>query len=484
MKDVSPESGNLSISILDVPKIGQKSEASISYSISIALIIIFFLSITIASFNKLGPVLIYAVPILSTIIAIYLYFRAPPLYVAFVFWCWILIPLVRRISDYYTVFTNPNPMLLAPYLVSLVSIITLFRYVPQSIKYKGLPFIIAFFGVFYGVLVGFINRKPYVVLRESMDWIIPITMGYHFLVHWQQYPSYRRVIQRTFMWGVLFMGIYGVSQFLALSDWDRLWVIESDMVTATGSPDDSGGTRVWSTMQSGEPFAAFMAAALLVLMTSQSYFALPASIPGYISFLLSLVRSGWLGWLGGFLLLASSLKVKFQIRLILLFGTLLLFILPISTSEFFGTKITSRIETLSNMKEDSSASGRQEMFQDSIGAALSSVTGEGIGGGTRDNVILATLFDLGWIGAIPYISALSYLVHQVFTRKGNSDDVFIPTCQAVVVTALIRLPVNGSLLGLSGILLWGFLGLALAGDKYQKFLKEQSFSYSQNFDVD
>lgn len=451
------------------------SRHSATDSISIALIALFFIVSTLASFAKFGSILNYGVPLASTVIAIYLYIKTPPLYIAFVFWCWVLIPVIRRISDNYSAFVNPSPMLLSPYLVSLVSIITLIKYVPKSAQYRGLPFVIAFFGISYGILVGFISRKPYVVLRESMDWIIPITIGYHFIVDWKQYPHYRQVIQRTFIWAVFLMGVYGIVQFLALPDWDRLWVIESDMVTATGSPDDSGGTRVWSTMQSGEPFSAFMAAALLVLMTSQSYFSLPASIPGYISFLLSLVRSGWLGWLGGFLLLASSLKVKFQIRLVVLFGALLLVVLPISTSDIFGDKIVSRLDTLSNVKEDSSATGRQELFQESIGSALLNVGGDGIGGGTRDNVILATLFDLGWIGAFPYIGALIFLISKVFNGKKSSNDVFIPTCRAVVLTALIRLPVNGSLLGLSGILLWGFLGLALAGESYQKYLDEKIF---------
>lgn len=486
MKDAS---SNLSYRLRSLSSSDDNDAPSSSYlatdSISIALIALFFIVSTLASFAKFGSILNYGVPLASTFIAIYLYIKTPPLYISFVFWCWVLIPVIRRISDNYSAFVNPSPILLSPYLVSLVSIITLIKYVPKSAQYKGLPFVVAFFGISYGILVGFITRKPYVVLRESMDWIIPITIGYHFVINWKQYPHYRQVIQRTFIWAVLLMGVYGIVQFLALPDWDRLWVIESDMVTATGSPDDSGGTRVWSTMQSGEPFSAFMAAALLVLMTSRSYFALLASIPGYISFLLSLVRSGWLGWLGGFLILASSLKVKFQIRILILFSVLLLVVLPISTSDIFGDKIVGRIDTLANVQEDSSAAGRQKLFQDSIGGALLNVIGDGIGGGTRDNIILAVLFDLGWIGSIPYISGLLFLIHKVFTQKRSSDDVFISTCQAVVVTTLIRLPVNGALMGLSGILLWGFLGLAIAADTHHKYLIEISvFNNIQNLDLD
>lgn len=479
---------DLSDSLDYLPKTSEnkdQSNSALISNISLAIIIIFFSVSILASFSKFGPILNYGVPVVSTLIAIYLYFRTPTLYISFMFWCWILIPLIRRISDYYSVFTNPSPMLLTPYLVSLVSIITLLRYIPQSRNYKGLPFVIAFLGICYGILVGFINRKPYIVLRESMDWIIPISLGYHFVINWKLYPQYRQIIQKTFIWAVFLMGIYGIVQFLAIPDWDRLWVIESDMISAAGSPDESGGTRVWSTMQSGEPFSAFMAAALLVLMTSKSYFSLPASIPGYISFLLTLVRSGWLGWLGGFLLLASSLKVKFQLRLILLFGVLLLFILPVATSDVFGDKIVKRIDTLANVQDDSSAAGRQEVFQESIGGALLNVSGDGIGGGTRDNIILAVLFDLGWIGSVPYIGALSFLMHQVFTQKRSSDDLFIPTCQAVVVTTLVRLPVNGSLMGLSGILLWGFLGLVIAADHHQKYSIEQSLFYEiKNLNLD
>ncbi len=477
MKDTSQVLPHTLQSSQDFLENGDQNTSSGQTLISNTLIVLFFSLSTIASFSRLGTILNYAVPAIALLTAIYFYYKDPASYISFMFWNWILIPLIRRIADYYGTFVNPSPMLLAPYFVSMVSIITLVKFIPQSVRYNGASFAISFIGIIYGILIGFVNRAPYVVLKESMDWIMPISLGYYFVINWRQYPYYRQSIQKTFTWSVLFMGIYGIIQFLALPDWDRLWLMETGMFGATGTPDESGGMRVWSSMQSGEPFAAFMAAALLVMMTSQSYIALPMSIPGYISFLLSLVRSGWLGWLGGFLLLAGSLKIKFQIRLILLFAVIVLCIFPLSTSDLFGDKISARLETLSNVQEDSSATGRQEAFRDTINDALLNVAGDGIGGGTRDNIILATLFDLGWIGSIPYISGLCLLVRQVFTQKTTSDDLFIPTCKAVVLTALIRLPVNGSLLGLSGVLLWGFLGIAIAGENYYKKLDEQALRY-------
>ena len=475
MKDIAQEFLNLQMSRLRSTE-SNLDHFSAQNSIAIILIVLFFGLSTAASFARLGVFLNYAVPLISFLLAIYLYFKTPHLYISFMFWCWFAIPLIRRIADFYTVYTNPSPMLLSPYLVSLVSVITLVRYMLKTRNPKNMPFILASFGVIYAILIGFINRQPYIVLRESMDWIIPVSIGYHLLNNWRQYHNYRRTIQSTFVWSVFLMGIYGIIQFLAIPDWDRLWVIESGMIGASGTPDESGGTRVWSTMQSGEPFAAYMAAALLVMMTAKSYIALPASIPGYISFLLSMVRSGWLGWLGGLVVLGSSLKVRFQIRLLLLFTILLIVVLPLSTSDVFGDKVTTRLETLSNVQEDSSATGRQEHFRDVIGEALLNVVGNGIGGGTQDNIILAVLFDLGWIGAIPYISGLALLIYKVFVQKDNSNDLFIPTCKAVVVTALVRLPVNGSLLGLSGITLWGFLALALAGNRYNQYVNECSLN--------
>ena len=425
-----------------------------------------------------GNIMNLLVPAVSVAVAVFLYFRAPLLYTGFTWWMWFLAPFVRRVSDFRGGFTDPSPMLLAPYAVCLVSFITLVQYLPKAHRIGGLPFVLSAAAVIYGFLIGMINRSPFVVVRETMDWLAPVAFGFHLFVQWRDYPNFRQNLQRVFLWGVLIMGVYGVIQFMALPDWDRLWLFESNMVTAAGRPDKSGGMRVWSTMQSGEPFAAFMAAALLLILTSSSTLSIPASIAGYLTFLLAMVRSAWIGWFAGMLTLLGSLKVKFQIRLLIMAIVLAISVVPLATTEPFSEKITGRLESLSNVQQDNSAKGRQSDFQESIVLALASGIGQGIGGGTRDSAILSTLFDLGWLGTLLYIGGLVPLIVRLFLMPISHIDPFIGAARAVVASVLVRIPVNGTFVGVSGVVLWTFIGLSMAASRYYEQKHRSKFEES------
>lgn len=415
-----------------------------------------------------GKILNLAFPVGAFAVGAFLYFRAPVLYIGFSWWMWFLTALIRRLADYRGGgFTDPSPILLAPYLVMMVTLVTLWQHLPKVSREGGLPFVLALVGIFYGFLVGLIFKPPIVVGIALLDWLTPVLFGLHLFVNWQNYPSYRQNIQRTFLWGVLVMGIYGLVQFLALPEWDRFWLFNVDgMLDAAGNPDNSAGMRIWSTMHSGEPFSAVMAGSLLLLFSCRKPLSPAASVAGYLAFLLAQVRAGWIGWFAGFLIFVSSLKANLQMRLIITALLMAVCIFPLATMEPFSERIGARMETLSNVQEDGSAKSRQELFKQEISRALLTVVGDGIGGETYDNAILAILFKLGWVGSPFYVGGMFLLVFRLFQGSEGSSDLFLVSARALVVSGLVRLPVNSPLVEVSGVAIWGFLGMGLAAKKY------------------
>jgi hypothetical protein len=414
-----------------------------------------------------GKILNLAFPVGSLAVGTFLYFRYPILYNGFTWWIWFLVALVRRLADYRSSYTEPSPLLLAPYLVTAVTLITVFQHLPKAHRQGGLPFILPLVGVFYGFLIGLINMPPFTVTRSFLDWLTPLTYGFHLLVNWRNFPSYYQNIQRVFVWGILVMGLYGILQYLALPEWDRLWLDNSGMFVAAGGADDSGGMRVWSTMHSGEPFAALMAGGLLLLFNKPGVLNLWASGAGYLAFLLSTVRSAWIGWFAGLLTLASSLKAKYQMRLMITVLVMAVLVVPLATMEQFSGKLGDRFTSLSNLEGDASATARQETFKNLIGPALTNFVGDGIGTPSTDSALLSTLISLGWLGTICYVAGMLLLVFKLFQGGENSSNLFLGTARAIVMTCLVRIPVNGSAIaGVGGMLLWGFLGLAIASQKY------------------
>lgn len=420
-----------------------------------------------------GNLLNILFPLSATLLGFRLYTKYPVRYFAFVWWMWFLTPLVRRIADFQSFYREPSPILLAPSLVTLISALTLLKKVPQK-EVEGFSlYLLGFVSVCYGLCVGMLNYSIIAVGIKGLQWLLPILFGYHVYYSWSKYPLLKASLYRVFKWGTAVMGIYGVYQYVVAPPWDRLWLISSGLLGFQGSPEPLG-IRVWSTMDSGEPFGAIMSGGLILLLSKGDSSSLLASVPGYLSFLLATVRSAWLGWVAGFFILATSLKPKQQIRLIILSAVLMLILISISSSSVFSEVIASRFSTFGDLESDQSFSARQGTYANLLGEALSSLVGLGIGGTIYDSAVLTSLFNLGWIGTALYLGSLSTLLIRLFGSSYVHRDPFIKVSQAVVITALIRIPLNVPMLEASGLLLWGILSLGLAAEKYARAEREET----------
>jgi hypothetical protein len=416
-----------------------------------------------------GKMLNLAFPVGAFAVGAFLYFRYPLLYLSFSWWLWFLTAFVRRLLDYRTSFTNPSPLLLAPYLVTGITLVTVLRYLPQARRQGGLPFVLPLAGLFYSFLIALVYQSPFEAFRGLLEWLPQVCMGFHLWLNWRDYQQYRQTIQRTFTWGILVIGVYGIVQYLIAPAWDVSWLIDSEQIFANGYPGQSPGPfaiRVFSTMQSVEPLSAFLAGGLLILFSYPSALRFPASVAGYLTFLLTLARSAWLGWLGGVLVFVSALRASLQMRFLITFALVVVLLLPLMALEPFSEIISSRLQTFSNVGEDESGQARASYFNRYIWSALTTSVGNGISRETIDNTILAMLFQLGWLGTLLYLAGLVALIFKLFEKSAAQRDLFVVAARAIVVSVLVRVPLNGAFQGASGLLLWSFLGIGLAAGKY------------------
>lgn len=434
-----------------------------------------------------GKVLRPLFPLGSLGIGILLYLRYPVLYLGFTWWLWMLTPLVARLVDYQSGWDPQRLMLVAPYLVSLLTLTALVRHLPSTNRQNGLPFVLCTLGIIYGTLIGLVQFPLLSVFRALLDWLTPISFSFYLFVHWRRYPDYCKNIQRVFGWGVLVTGAYGIYQYLVAPMWDRYWLNESGMFTSAGSPVPLG-MRVWSTMHSPGPFANFMLAGLLILFASQFSLRIPAMVVGYLSFLLSLVRSSWGSWVIGLLSIATALKPKLQMRLILTIVVMAICVVPLVTVEPFAGVITKRLETISNIQNDGSFQARQGIYEESLGLALRSWLGSGIGstwqtgddGSVKaivvDSGIIESLLTIGWIGAVPYFVGLIWMMFKVLLSPFGRSDAFMSAARAIALSLSAQLIFGNSITGLSGVLMWSFLGISLAADKYYRYERSKSMN--------
>ncbi len=449
----------------------QPADAWAPIIIYVALV---FVLMVMGSFG--AKALNFLLPLGAFVVGWRLYFRYPALYTGFVWWLFLLTPLIRRIADWRAgSYTEPSPMLIAPYAAVIICAHTLYANLPQVREKGAAPFVLALAGVTYGYLVGLINTtSPQSVTVAFLEWVSPILFAFHIYIHWRRYPDYAKNIQRVFLWGVLAIGIYGIYQYLVAPEWDTFWLINSPLKTSAGKPFPFQ-IRVWSTMNAPGIFGAYMSVGLLTLFSCRNVLVAPAAGVGALSFLLSMVRTGWLAWLLGLSFVSATITNKQRIKLVIILVVFVALMIPLATMEPFATTITSRLETLTNISDDGSLKERQFLYNNLIDEALTTYVGKGLGGsGGFDSAVLVMLFDLGWIGSIPYIGSLLLLIISVFKSSKNPQDIFASVIRAVIVSGVFFLFAGATMKGAAGMLLWGFLGLGMAGSKYFYYEKQMA----------
>jgi len=459
-----------------IPDTSLKQQSTLAWLAICALIL--FASAFI--FGGAGSIMRPVFPLACLIVGIFLYIKAPVLYIGFTWWLWFVIAIIRRYIDYRYGWDQQGLILVAPFLVTMITFATLFRSLPKSYRMGGLPFILAFVAVFYGFLIGLVNFQPIVVFRTMLDWIAPILFGFHLFVNWRNYPNYRQNFQTVFIWSTIITGTYGLVQYIVAPEWDRFWLVQTALTTA-GSPIPYG-IRVWSTMHSPGPFATVIMAGLLLLFNSKHPLGVPAIVVGYTSFLLSLVRSAWGGWAVAVLALLTTFKPKLQMRLIITLMLMVLCVTPLTIIKPFSDIINARLQTVTNIQKDDSYQARSQIYDRNLNIALSSPLGKGIGGTwivnekngrlepvIFDSGILDAFFALGWFGAIPYLGGISLILYDLYQGSQSRNDSFANAARAISLGMFSQLILGSSMLGLSGMILWGFMGMGMAAKKYHQY---------------
>lgn len=423
---------------------------------------------------RLGGILNVLFPLVALLVGAFLYWCYPVLYIGFSWWIFFLTPWIRRLADYQSGWRDPSPILLAPFLVGFLTVFTFLKHLPKANREGNLAFVLSVAAVLYSLFVGLINNPFTSVVPALLSWLTPILFGFHLLANWRSYPQHRQILQRTFQWGVVLMGAYGIIQFLSPPLWDQYWMNNAP-IDSIGVPEPFR-VRVFSTLNAPGPFANTLLAGLLLVFTHEGVLRIPAIGLGYLSFLLSLVRSAWFGWIIAIFSFVFSLKSHLQIKLFMALLTMLIGVVVLSTLEPFSEVIQERVLTFLSPQNDVSYNDRLEGYSEAIILAISQLTGQGLGYvidnfsiGARDSAILDMLFTLGWLGTIPYLGGVVLIFTGLFRISEIRLDAFASASRAIGFGLLAQFGFGSVMIGIMGMVLWGFTSMALAADRYHRY---------------
>lgn len=444
---------------------------------SLSLEISFALCVLALCFTPGARAVQYLFAPLCAAVAYYLLRKDRLRYIAFSLNLWFYTPLVRRLADFHAGFLEPNPVLLAPFLVAGLAIFGSKAHAGRLFQRNALPFALCLLGALYGVVVGLLQLPPQAVFTDSLRWIVGILFAYVCFVEEDDTLAVTRTVQRVFTSGLLIMSVYGIWQNFSPVPWDIYWMANVD-ASSFGSVHDES-IRVFSTMNSPGPFAATAAAGVLLLASARTKLARLAQILGVVVVLESFVRSAWLGLIAGllYLFLQASRRVRMQLVGAVCIIVVLLSILLAKPE--LGGKLGERLSTLTQLKQDESVGERSAGARRAFAHVIQRPFGGGFGFldtrfeashdsagtqfGAHDNGFYEFLATLGIPGSLLYFLGLVGLMGPVFT-KSRSKDGIRGSLYAAAICFLVQLPTGNSLFGVDGAVCWLCAALALRQD--------------------
>jgi len=430
-----------------------------------------------------------AFPALSLAIGAFLLWRSKPHYVGLTFWLWFVTPFLGRMADYQSGYTPANPVEIAPYLVAGLAGIPLLANLRCLTDRGTVPYICALAAIFYGAVFGLVTLPLFNVLRALLNWLVPVIFGLFIYQNREFYPEFRRVIEKSFLYGVLILGAYGIYQFFVLPEWDRGWMLHVQM-NSFGEIDPMK-TRAFSTMNAPAIFAAAMATGLLLLFNSKQKLRLPAAAFGFVSLIMTLSRSSWLSLVAGGAYLLFRLGMRARVNFAIASLACIAFMLAATQVPGVDEVVETRMRTFSQPSQDVSYLARIEGHQRALREIAEEPWGEGIGStdtnhntegdddmiGPHDSTLLEFLYSLGWVGTFIYLLGLGYLLFQVIRRSRR--DPFVLASHAILIGFVAQSMLNSVMLGVLGFMVWTFASMSLAAASSPE-ARERTLDYQPN----
>jgi len=413
-----------------------------------------------------GP-LRYGFPALAFLFAFFIFRLSRPFYAGFVVWLWMLAPLVRRIVE-YRAGGAASLIIASPFLACAVPALLNLTGLGELLSLEGYPVLFATAGVAYGVGIGLLLHNPLALIATQLAfWIAPLLFAFFVFRFRSQVQEIRASIEKAFVWGTLFMGVYGLYQYLVLAPWDAFW-IENAPITSIGFAEPQQ-MRVFSTMNSPQSLAGFLVAGIFIALRSRSkvkWLAIPFAS---LSLLLTQSRTSWVGFVFGVVYLIFYLPARQKLQFAV-FGVLSVILVLAALQGPQKEVLKARLQTLSSPNEDGSFLARTtgyavllpEMLTSPFGAGLGldpaspdspiSKNGEGLGIG--DSAVIAILFSLGIPGALVYITGIGTALLIGFRRKAGTEWTDLLPFRAITVAMAVSALAVDAVAAPGGVVTW------------------------------
>jgi len=417
-------------------------------------------------------------------VAYWLYRRYPAHYLSFVCWLFFLTPEVRRFADYYKgAFNQTSIIMTTPLIAASLSGITMLLNYRQLGQRRAAPLIMMLIAIMYGYVMGVVQFGILPATFTVIGWLQPLFIAWYVMLNWRLYPLFRRVLFRTFIYGTILMGFYGIYQYVAPPPWTVFWLMQSGMGTSSGTPVPFG-MRICSTMNSTGPFAMTMLVGLLMSLASRSKMKIVAGVAGVPALLFTAVRTSWGALVIGLIYPLAMLDVRSRLRLLMAVFLFAGLGTPMLMIDQISAPLVRRMSTIGNLSDDNSFQARQGFYTNFSSIAEESFAGHGMGStglaskladphaqiiASLDSGVVDVLWVLGWPGGLLYVAGLFMLLWRAFTASlARPGDRFAISGVGAAIAILAIMVMIDTMQGSTGIYFMFGVLMPVIGVRYAR----------------
>ncbi|HEY1998033.1 O-antigen ligase family protein [Paraburkholderia sp.] len=455
-----------------------KSASSVPVTVPV---VVFVLSIVLC-FAHMGRLVELFYPAMCLLVALWLYRVYPAQYLGFTCWVFFLTPEVRRLADFFAGSFNPvSTIMVAPLGCAAMSGLALITDARMLGQRRAAPLMMIIAGLAYAWLIG-MSRAGFSAATFALTGaVFPALVGFRLVATWEHHPDYQRVLLKTFIYGAIIMGAYGIWEFISPPPWDAFWLLASGM-TSEGHPVPFG-MRVSSTMNSSGPFASTALVCILMSLAGKGKLRLAAGVV-LPALMFTSVRSAWGGLLVGLIYPIAMLDGRSRMRLIAGVFACLALCLPVTMLDGVGDHITERMETVQDISQDNSYQVRAEMYSSFMSRALTDISGQGFGTTgiaskladsdsdviqVFDSGIMEVPYIMGWPGTLLFISGTLTLLWRALSASRKRPEDHFGACGVGVAIAVLSMMVfSNTLAGMTGMFYFIGVLMPVNGARYAR----------------
>ena len=423
----------------------------------------------------LAPVGILVYPAANVLLAACLLIRRSPWYAGQCVLLFCFVSLVRRLIDLQAGWNPSNPVLLTPYLCSLLAIAGLFRYwLRPHPRYIG-AFLCLLLCIAYGVVLAMFEGRMKAALVDALKWSFGPIFAVYILSEADRHAQLRRVIEPCLIWAGAAMGIYGIVQYTVLPLWDAEWMrnVAEIGLDSIGVPEPFA-VRVFSTMNSPGSLGMMLMAGIVLALKRGVMVTASTVPPMLIGLALCQYRSLWAATALAVVLVALPRRAALPSANILALVVMgIVAFSAVIADPRIREPLVRRADSLTALKSDESLRVRLAQYVE-LTRNDRLVAGEGlaISGASRrldkgrveaiDGALIEICRGMGVIVGTAFLLSIFVLVGSLlFLPLTCAREIYYD--RAIVIATFIQLPMGSVHTGELGFCAWMFLGFGLAG---------------------